>query len=228
MRISEIFHSIQGEGKLAGVPSVFVRTAGCNLHCAWCDTPQAAQATHSESLDIDSIVKRISGYRARHVVLTGGEPMIAEGVVELTRRLKDSGLHVTIETAATVWQDVVFDLASICPKLSNSTPFLRDDDRRVEVHEKLRINLDVIRLFMSGPDCQLKFVIDVPDDLAEVRDLVARIGGVEPANVLLMPQGVTKEQLHDKSRWIVELCKQHGYRFCPRLHIDLYGNTPGM
>lgn len=227
MRISEIFHSIQGEGKLAGVPSVFVRTAGCNLHCVWCDTPHATQETDGESLDTDSIVERINGYRPRHVVLTGGEPMIAEGVVELSHRLKDGGWHITIETAATVWRDVVFDLASICPKLSNSTPPLPDDSGRVQAHDKLRINVDVIRRFMSVCDYQLKFVIDRPDDLTEVRDLVAEIGSVEPANVLLMPQGVTKEQLHAKSRWVVELCKEHGYRFCPRLHIDLYGNTPG-
>src|ERR1700739_4737510 len=99
MKIAEIFYSIQGEGALAGVPSVFVRTSGCNLRCVWCDTPSACGSPEGRETRIDEILTEVRGYGASHVVVTGGEPMIAEGVVELTRALD---MHVTIETAGTV------------------------------------------------------------------------------------------------------------------------------
>ena len=138
MKISDIFCSIQGEGKLIGVPSVFVRTSGCNLRCTWCDTPYASWDPEGDSLSINEILDRVSAYAARYVVLTGGEPMIAPGIEELCRRLKESGYHVTIETAATVWKDVVCDLASISPKLGNSTPVSRDEGRWADSHERFR------------------------------------------------------------------------------------------
>ena len=227
MRISEIFHSIQGEGKLAGIPSVFVRVSGCNLRCTWCDSPATSWKPVGESMPLDAILDRLSDHACTHVVLTGGEPLIADGVEELTRRIKDGGYHLTIETAGTVWKDVVCDLASVSPKLSNSTPWIRENGRRAETHERQRLNLEVIRRFRTLPDYQLKFVVESREDLAEVDDIVARLGEVHCENVLLMPQGVTTEELTDKGKWVAELCKQRGYRFCPRLHIALYGHAPG-
>ncbi len=227
MRINGIFSSIQGEGKLAGVPSVLIRTSGCNLRCAWCDTPYASWEPTGEPLEIEEILDRVGRYRSRHVVLTGGEPLIAPGVEELTRRLKDCGYHLTIETAATVWKDVVSGLASISPKTSNSTPRERDGGRWAEAHDAARINLDAIRRFMSLGDYQLKFVMDRPADLAEVDSLLTQIGDYDPSNVLLMPQGVAPEELASRGRWIADLCEQRGFRFCPRLQIELYGDTPG-
>ncbi len=228
MKISEIFYSIQGEGKLAGVPSAFIRTTGCNLRCTWCDTPYASwEPEEGESLDVDQIVDRLADFATIHVVLTGGEPMIAPGVEELTRRLKEDGYHVTIETAATVWKDVVCDLASISPKLGNSTPWTRDAGRWADAHENNRINLDTITRLMAVADYQLKFVVESPEDLAEIDTILARIGSYEPSNVLLMPQGVTQEELDKHSRWIADICKERGFRYCPRLQIALYGNVRG-
>ncbi len=227
MKINEIFYSIQGEGKLAGVPSVFIRTTGCNLRCTWCDSPATSWRPVGESMSVDAIVERLSDYSSTHVVLTGGEPMIADGVEDLTRRIKEGGYHLTIETAGTVWKDVVCDLASVSPKTSNSTPWTREDGKRAEAHERQRLNFDVIRRFLQVPDYQLKFVVDSPEDLAEIDDLLARLDQIESGNVLLMPQGVTQEELNTKGRWVAELCKQRGFRFCPRLHIALYGHTPG-
>jgi len=228
MKVSEIYYSIQGEGKLAGVPSVFIRTTGCNLRCTWCDSPYTSwRAQAGQSLTPDHILDRVSDYATIYVVLTGGEPMLAPDVGELTRRLEEEGYHITIETAATVWQDVLCDLASISPKLSNSTPWMREDGRFAEKHEAERINLDVIRRFMKFPHHQLKFVVDKPEDLAEIDDLLARIGEYESSNVLLMPQGVTDEELTAHGRWIVDICKQRGFRYCPRLQIRLFGNTRG-
>jgi len=227
VQINEIFFSIQGEGKLTGVPSIFIRTTGCNLRCTWCDSPKTSWEPVGQAMEIDEIMDRVADFASIYVVLTGGEPMIASGVEELSRRLKEGGYHLTIETAATVWKEVVCDLASISPKLGSSTPWVRDDGRHADAHESRRLNIDVIRRFMAMPDYQLKFVVDVPDDLTEIDALLARIGSVPPADVLLMPQGVTQEEIASRGRWVANLCKQHGFRFCPRLQISLYGNTPG-
>jgi len=227
MNVSEIFFSIQGEGKLAGAPSVFVRTSGCNLRCTWCDSPYTSWEPEGDLVTIDQVLERVSAHDCKHVVVTGGEPMIAPGAGELTRRLKQAGFHITIETAGTVWQEVVCDLASVSPKLSNSTPHDRDGGRWVERHEQHRINLDVIRRFMQLDDYQLKFVVDRREDLAEIDSLLSAIGNVDLSSVLLMPQGVTREGLAARGPWLAEVCKQKGYRYCPRLHIELFGNTRG-
>src|SRR5215211_2456212 len=105
MRISEIFFSVQGEGKLTGVPSVFVRASGCNLRCQWCDTPYASWQPEGEDVSVDRIVEQVVGYPAKHVVLTGGEPMIMPDIGPLCAALKGRGYHITIETAATVYKD---------------------------------------------------------------------------------------------------------------------------
>ena len=89
MLISEIFFSLQGEGELAGVPSVFVRTSGCNLRCNWCDTPYASWNPEGTAMTVEEIVTAVGRFPARHAVLTGGEPMIAPGIKELAARLKD-------------------------------------------------------------------------------------------------------------------------------------------
>lgn len=227
MKINEIFHSIQGEGKLAGVPSVFVRTTGCNLRCTWCDSPATSWEPVGEQMSLDGILDRLADYACTHVVLTGGEPLLADGVEELTRRIRKGGYHLTIETAATIWKDVVCDLASISPKLGNSTPWDRDGGRRAEIHERHRINLDTIRRFMAMGEFQLKFVVDSPTDVAEVDALIHALGAVNEVDVMLMPQGVTEPELAERGRWVAEICKQRGFRFCPRLHIALYGHTPG-
>ena len=227
MKINEIFYSIQGEGKLAGVPSIFIRTTGCNLRCTWCDSPSTSWEPVGQAMDIDQILDRVSDFASTYVVLTGGEPMIAQGVEELTRRLKEGGYHLTIETAATVWRDVVCDLASISPKLGSSTPWARADGRHADAHEEHRLNLDTIRRFLAMPDYQLKFVVDAPEDVREIDSMLIRLDSVQPGSVLLMPQGVTHEEITARGRWVADICKQRGFRFCPRLQISLYGNTPG-
>src|ERR1700689_5471254 len=109
MRISEIFHSIQGEGKLMGVPSAFIRVSGCNLRCVWCDTPYASWEPTGENMAVGAIVDRVTETGAKHVVLTGGEPMIMPEIGELCGLLKSRGHHITIETAATVFSPVEID-----------------------------------------------------------------------------------------------------------------------
>src|SRR5271155_947591 len=149
MKISEIFYSIQGEGMLAGVPSVFVRTSGCNLRCSWCDTPYTSWNPEGEDLSIGEILERAEALNAvsaaKHVVLTGGEPMIAPAIVELSGRFRERGMHITIETAGTVFTRVACDLMSISPKLSNSTP----EGVFQAQHERFRQQPDVLRRLMA-------------------------------------------------------------------------------
>jgi 7-carboxy-7-deazaguanine synthase len=229
MLISEIFHSIQGEGELTGVPSVFVRTSGCNLRCTWCDTPYASWNPEGSTMSADEIVARVSSFPARHVVLTGGEPMIAPGIRELAAALRSWGMHVTIETAATVLPaGVACDLASLSPKLRNSSPGDRLDDTWRERHESLRWQPATVAAWMAAHDYQLKFVVSGQDDLIEIEGMLGELPVRPPASkVLLMPEGVEAATLRERGSWLAEVCKDCGYRFCPRLHIELFGNRRG-
>lgn len=224
MKIAELFYSIQGEGALVGVPSVFIRTSGCNLRCGWCDTPYTSWLPEGTDLTLDQILNEVKAHPARHVVVTGGEPMIAPEIIPLTERLRDLGLHITIETAGTIFHPVACDLMSISPKLSNSTP---DDPRWAAQHDRLRIQPDTLAQLMARYEYQLKFVIEQPDDLAEVRQLVVELNA-DLGRVILMPEGTDRERLRERAIWLAEVCKEEGFRFSPRLHVDLYGNQRGV
>ena len=232
MFISEIFYSIQGEGLLTGVPSVFIRTSGCNLRCRWCDTPYTSWSPEGVDRAVDDIMGDIAGFPTRHAVITGGEPLLMKDLPELTEKLGDGGYHVTIETAGTVYADLRCDLASLSPKLSNSTPWTEEDGKYARNHERLRINLPVLGRFMAAYPYQLKFVVERQEDLDEVESLIADLDNVDLDNVdrnrvLLMPQGRTAGELSSKGAWVAEACKSRGFRYCPRVHIDLYGDTRG-
>ena len=228
MKIAELFHSIQGEGKLAGVPSVFVRASGCNLRCTWCDTPYTSWNPEGENVTVDDIVRRVREFNCRHVVITGGEPLIMPEIVELCHALKSREHHVTVETAATVFQPLKLDLASLSPKLSNSTPLDREGGRFVELHERQRLNIPVIQQFIdTSPDFQLKFVISSERDLEEIELILRQLHDWRASDVLLMPEGIDVATLDSRAGWIAQICKRTGYRFCPRLHVALYGNTRG-
>ena len=209
---------------LAGVPSVFVRTSGCNLRCTWCDTPYTSWQPEGEDRSIESIAEEVDRYGAEHVVITGGEPMIAPGIEELTRRLTQ---HVTVETAGTVDVAVRCDLMSISPKLANSTPRDRDGGRWAAQHERLRHQPEILKRLMERYFYQLKFVITDPGDLTEVRTIVNELEASKD-RVLLMPEGVDPAVLAERGRWLVEVCKQEGFRFSPRLHIEWWGNRRGV
>src|ERR1022692_3133813 len=122
LKIAELFYSVQGEGSLLGVPSVFIRTSGCNLRCAWCDTPYTSWQPEGTDLELEQILDEVAAHPTRYVVVTGGEPMIAPDIVALTARLRERGKHITVETAGTVFVPVACDLMSISPMLANSTP----------------------------------------------------------------------------------------------------------
>ena len=228
MRISELFYSIQGEGKLVGMPSLFVRCSGCNLRCTWCDTPYASWNPQGDDWPVSRIIDAVASYRSHHVVITGGEPMIMPDITPLCDALKEHGYHITIETAATIFEAIRLDLASMSPKLSNSTPTEREGGKYVAMHERQRLNLPVIQQFIdSSPDFQLKFVVSDARDLDEIDALLEKIRGWKPQDILLMPEGTDADTLATRAGWITELCKSRGFRYCPRLHVALYGNRRG-
>jgi 7-carboxy-7-deazaguanine synthase len=223
LKIAELFYSIQGEGSLVGAPSFFIRTSGCNLRCSWCDTPYASWTPEGADLSLDQILNEVRAHPARHVVVTGGEPMISPEIVQLTHRLRDIGRHITIETAGTVFEPVACDLMSISPKLSNSTP----SGQWAKMHERVRIQRDALLELMSRYEYQLKFVIEKREDVEEARALAESLTA-EPERVILMPEGTDRELLRERSVWLAEICKEEGFRFSPRLHVDLYGDRRGV
>ena len=227
MKIAEIFFSVQGEGTLVGVPSVFVRTSGCNLRCSWCDTPYTSWRPEGADHSVAEIVARVLEFGAAHVVVTGGEPMIAPEIETLTRALRERGLHITIETAGTVYRPVSCDLMSVSPKLANSTPHEREEGRWAILHDRLRYQPQVLKKLIGDYSYQLKFVVSTPDDLAEIQ-LIEQELNANRLFVVLMPEGVDRNVVHERSLWLAELCKQTGYRFSPRLHIDLWGDRRGV
>jgi len=230
MLISEIFYSIQGEGALTGVPSVFVRTSGCNLRCKWCDTPYASWKPEGEQLSPEAVVEQVLRFPAKHCVITGGEPMIAPGMEELVSLLRAEGLHITIETAATIPPNgIVCDFASLSPKLNNSTP---DPDTISSAwvlrHEQTRRQPEILAQWISHCDYQLKFVVSEESDLLEIENLLSSLPVSIPAwKVQLMPEGRSAAEVDAHSRLLVGVCKEKGYRFCDRLHLRLFGNTRG-
>ncbi len=266
--------TLQGEGKLVGVPVLFIRTSGCNLRCTWttpggdisiCDTPYASHYTEEiESLetgDIVSIVRANLG-RIRHIVISGGEPTIQPGpLTDLARRLKKQlDVHITLETNGVLFVPELVthvDLFSISPKLESSEPDKAKnrhldnpvEDNYIRDHRKFRINTDTLQKYINAcmnfgtyygerpgseptrktnKDFQLKFVITREEDMDEIRrDFLEPLSFVNQDDVILMPVGGTPELLRKSSDLTARLAIQYGFRFSPRLQIDLWGDTAG-
>jgi len=211
---------LQGEGFLAGIPSVFVRLAGCPLRCKWCDTKYAWDETAGEDYSIAKIVETIQNWPSKFVVITGGEPMINPELPQLAQQLKDVGKHITIETAGMVFvPDLPCDLMSISPKLSNSIP---DEPELAAIHEDSRLDLFVLQQLIGNYKYQLKFVVDSQADLPEIQQTIEKMGNVDSDRVMLMPQASTRDELLAKSPMVADLCKQTGFAFCQRLQILLW------
>ncbi len=238
--INEVFHSLQGEGRLAGVPSTFVRTSGCNLRCWFCDSYHTSwEPTHGWQ-SVDSLAERVEEHGAEHVVVTGGEPMIHDRIEPLLERLGKRGYHVTVETNGTVYRDTHVDLASISPKLASSTPTGArppvggdaDVGGWAEKHGADRLQYDTLAALVESYEFQLKFVVTDREDVAEIGTLLAELRGcttttVRDSAVLLMPEGTTREALAETRDLTAELALEHGYRYTPRLHVDLWNDAPG-
>ena len=235
--INELFSSLQGEGRLAGVPTVFVRTSGCNLRCWFCDSYHTSWEPTHAWMALDEIVAEVDAHEtADHVVVTGGEPMMHDRVVALLDRLGAAGYHTTVETNGTIYRDAHIDLASVSPKLASSTPTPGRDPNGegewADRHEERRIDMDALARLVDEYDSQLKFVVTGPADVPEIERVVERIRDaattpVPDSDVLLMPEGTTREELAATRETVAELAMEHGYRYTPRLHVDLWNDAPG-
>jgi 7-carboxy-7-deazaguanine synthase len=234
--VNELFGSLQGEGKLAGVPSVFVRTAGCNLRCWYCDSYHTSWEPTGAWRSVEDVLAAVGDHDADHVVLTGGEPLVHEASVTLLERLEAAGYHTTVETNGTIPCEAPVDLASVSPKLTNSSPTAeRDpagDGEWADRHDDRRIDVEAVSSLLEAHPFQLKFVVTGRADLEEVERLLERIRAatavtVADTDVLLMPEGATRERLEETRTGVAELAAERGYRYTPRLHVDLWNDAPG-
>ena len=227
MLISEIFHTLQGEGRYTGVPCIFVRTSGCNLRCSWCDTPYTSWNPEGRQMSVAAIMADTSGWSSvPYSVITGGEPLLQKDLAPLVEALRERGHHTTIETAGTVFQAAVQpDFFSISPKLANSIPAPVHAAERA-LHLRNNRFEPLARYLESGIDLQFKFVLQNEKDAAGVVGLVDELS-IPRHHVFLMPEGVDGERLRERGRWVAEVCKREGFSYSGRLHIDLWGNTRG-
>lgn len=222
--------SVQGEGMLAGVPSSFVRLTGCNLRCVWCDSPESSWRPTGDAHSLEALVRWCAA-GPRHVVVTGGEPLLSPHVGALTRALSQAGHHITIETAGTLdAEDLRCDLMSLSPKLAHSTP--TTPASLAQRHERTRWQPDVVRSLMRF-SWQLKFVVraesdaSLAQDLTELDTMLGALGNPDRERVLLMPECTDPGALTDRYQRISAVCCARGFRLGPRLHITAFGHTPG-
>jgi len=226
MKVSEIFYSLQGEGFLAGLPSVFVRLAGCPLRCRWCDTKYAWDESAGQDYSPEEIAEAVRQWQSRFVVITGGEPMVKPEMAELVQMLKKIGKHITIETAGIAYAaDLQCDLMSISPKLSNSAPA---EPEPAGKHNEGRLDTEVLRKLLDEYEYQLKFVVASEDDLEEVQQTIEALENVDLEKVMLMPQAAGREELSARSPMVADMCKRSGFAFCQRLQVMLWDNERGM
>jgi len=245
--------TVQGEGKLLGTSCLFIRTSGCNLRCAWvgadgngspCDTPYSSHHAESNMMEIDDVVGVVKHNigNMTHIVVSGGEPTMQKGLAELLEKLRALGLHTTIETNATIFNDDVAkntSLVSMSPKLESSTPYRQNlkntgieySEHWERKHATKRRNVQVIQQYIHesrnyGNDFQLKFVVQNPADIQEIEnDFLNQLTGWVPDDIVLMPEGTSSDMLADRSYWAIEAAIERGWRFTPRLHIELFGKA---
>ena len=227
MRVAEIYKSIQGEGFLTGEPSVFVRASGCNLRCWFCDTPHASWTPEGEDLSVAEILGRIELLNVDHVVLTGGEPMLFSEMIPLCQGIHNSGRHITIETAGTLYLPLDCDLMSISPKLAGSAPDPHEYRRWHRRHEQTREQLNVVNRLIDEFPYQMKFVIDQVRDCDEVLAYLQRVPKIDVERVFVMPQGTDQQQLDSIGIWLRPWAEANGLKLCERKQIQWFGFARG-
>lgn len=238
IKVNEIFGpTIQGEGKNAGMPVMFLRLSGCNLHCIWCDTPHTwnwigTDFAHPVKYDpekevhlyeADEIVEELyrlaKGEPPKHLVISGGEPFIQQKqLLPLVVRLKELGWFMEVETNGTApVRDEFYetiDQFNCSPKLSNAGDPL-----------KLRIREGTLSSLAKLDKFNFKFVVASDDDIPEILDLHSRFGFRE---VRLMPLCQTKEELEMREPMVKRLCEEHHFIYCTRLSIIISGTKRGV
>ncbi len=217
MQVAEVFYSIQGEGVTAGLPAVFVRLQGCTVGCSWCDTKYSWDPEAGSAVDLDALVEEVSAYPCRRAVVTGGEPLESPSFALLLKALGVQGFTIEVETSGTLPPPRVGRAVqwNVSIKLGGSG-----------VAESRRIQPAAMRGFLAQ-DAWWKFVVTDDADVAEVLKLAERFA-LPRARILLQPEAVRREDLLERSPWVVEACKRHGFGFSPRLHVLLWGAKRGV
>jgi organic radical activating enzyme len=214
-RISEVFASIQGEGVTAGLPSVFVRLQGCSVGCVWCDTKYSWDPAKGEARNLQALVEEVAASKLNNVVVTGGEPLESPLFAPLVSSLKARGHRIEVETSGVIEPpDLPVDQWNVSLKLAHSG-----------VPGERRIQPNAIKAFLDL-ESWFKFVVAEPGDLAEILDLQQRFA-LPTERILLMPEGITREELLSRSSWIWEACRSHRFRYSPRLQIMVWGAQRG-
>jgi len=215
-RIAEVFFSIQGEGATAGAPAVFVRLQGCSVGCAWCDTKYSWDPEAGQEVALDGLVEEAAAFPCRRSVITGGEPLESSLFAPLVQTLKARGFTLEVETSGTLPPPPVpVDQWNVSVKLAGSG-----------VPEARRINPEAIRQFL-GLGAWWKFVVVDAADVAEVLRLAERFA-IPREKILLMPEGIRREEILERSPWVWEECTRHGFRYSPLLHLLLWGARRGV
>lgn len=218
---------MQGEGVHSGTPSVFLRTYFCNLTCGWCDSKytwlnqeRSVSGVDYRGMTAQDVFEKVMGFDCRHIVVTGGEPLLHQRLLPaILSRLRREGVYVEVETNGTMRPTVemldVVDCFNVSPKTSNSG-----------VDARVRVRGAALSTLVASRKAWFKFVIGEIQDLSEVEKLIAEFS-IPRDRVLLMPEGTDAALLLERGRWLVDVCKEKGFRFTPRLHILLFGNKRG-
>lgn len=217
-RVAEVFHSIQGEGATAGFPAVFVRLQGCSVGCHWCDTKYSWDPAAGRAVELPDLLAEIAAFDCDRVVVTGGEPLESPLFTPLLAALAPRPIAVEVETSGTVPPQPEHPAGvqwNVSVKLAGSG-----------VPEAKRLCPAAISAFRER-DAWWKFVVAARGDVAEVVGLAARFA-LPRARILLQPEALRREELIERSPWVVEACKAHGFRFSPRLHVMLWGARRGV
>ena len=226
MKISEIFTSIQGEGTNAGKPSIFLRTAECNLKCTWCDTKYTWDwknfdySKEVKEISIKEVRERLEQFNLRHLVITGGEPLMQQDdLAELLVHLKPE-FYIEIETNGTILPNnalsTLVDQWNVSPKTKNSgNPLELCEDN------------ECYAFFSKQKNCYFKYVVENEDDLVEINHLMKK-HRLEKSRVLLMTQASTKEEMIEREKNVFFMSKKSNFGFSPRLHVIKWGNQRGI
>jgi 7-carboxy-7-deazaguanine synthase len=209
LKLTEVFLSIQGEADSVGWPTVFVRLTGCPLRCQYCDTAYAFQG--GEWYTLAQISEQVKSFGARHVCVTGGEPLAQKNCVELLRMLSDAGYRVSLETSGAI--DIADVDARVVRVVDVKTPCSG------ELHRNRYENLDLLRA-----EEQIKFVICSRADFEWARDLVRERELMQRCTVLFSPSHGQIEA-RDLAQWILD--ERVGVRLQVQLHKYLWGDVAG-
>jgi 7-carboxy-7-deazaguanine synthase len=209
MKINEIFYSLQGEGILIGVPTIFIRTTGCNLRCTWCDTKYAYE--EGKEMTVEEIVTRVRDFRANYVCLTGGEPLLQKDTTKLIQKLSDEGYQVSLETNGSISIEELPCLDSLMISLDIKCP-------SSGMHEKMEFS----NLELLSPNDQLKFIIEDERDYGYAKDIIINHNPV--CSIIMMPVGGI--DLKNLAEWVLR--DKLKVRVLPQLHKLIWGEKRGF